>query len=140
VKIADMNRDGIQDLLVPAGDLRILQGRGDGTFLHKRSYSLDQDCLSLAVADFNRDGRMDVVAANFRGNELAVYQGRGKGRLRRPVPLPVGRMTRGLTAADVNGDGTPDLVASAVSPSNVNLGHELIVLLTEPKRGSPEKR
>src|SRR4051812_48673769 len=66
---------------------------------------------SLAVADFNRDGRDDVAVFDARG-AVAVSLGNGDGTFRPASTL------KGLTGdpvridtGDVNGDGKPDVTA-----------------------------
>jgi Bacterial Ig-like domain (group 3)/FG-GAP-like repeat len=82
VKIADVNRDGHPDLLVSScfsstgcinrfhqirgkGELAVLLGNGDGTFQTAQTYySGSLDSSSVAVAELNGDGKLDVVLAN----------------------------------------------------------------------------
>jgi hypothetical protein len=75
------------------------------------------------VADFNRDGKLDVVVADcsvYTGSScglVGVMLGNGDGSLR-PVKTynsgAVGAWS--ITTADVNGDGNPDLVVGNLCP------------------------
>ena len=80
VAIADVNGDGKLDLLVtnyaaclngsicPNGSINVLLGKGDGTFQRALSYNSGaSDTTSVAVADLNRDGKPDLVVANYFG-------------------------------------------------------------------------
>ena len=135
VSVADMNRDGILDLVVPTlwgygltGDLLILLGAGDGTFIQYASYPLDTWCIHAAVADFNGDRRLDVLTASFHSTAVRLFYGTGLGTLEGFETLELGTNTRDVTVADFNGDGNPDFAASVGldaqnphAPSSTNL-------------------
>jgi hypothetical protein len=75
VAIGDFNGDGKVDLAVSnencpsspcgPGSLSILLGKGDGTFQPAVEYSTGGEApYSVVVADFNRDGKLDLAVAN----------------------------------------------------------------------------
>ena len=112
--IADMNRDGITDLVVGqptmgGGLIRILLGTGDGTF-NAQASSLVSGVKDLETADVNRDGIPDVIVV---GGELNVVYGNGDGTLTVATPAPVGTSTlQSVCVADIDRDGYTDLAAS----------------------------
>ena len=68
VKVADMNDDGLLDLILAnrdGGQNKILLGRGHLQFGSAISFgSGKDDTRGLAVVDMNGDGRPDIVTAN----------------------------------------------------------------------------
>jgi FG-GAP-like repeat/IPT/TIG domain len=75
----DFNGDGKPDLILdidedgPFDYLSILLGNGDGTFTQSdASFSMAEDPITLAVGDFNNDGRLDLASASQPYNYLSV--------------------------------------------------------------------
>ncbi len=89
VAVADVNGDGKPDLLVANtntgadGTLGVLLGNGDGTFQPVVTYDSGSygavGPQSIAVADFNGDGKPDLAVANFAYGVVGVL-------LHRPTP------------------------------------------------------
>ncbi len=114
----DFNNDGIVDLVVnDLSGLSILLGNADGTFQPRTSISA-QHVFSLAVADFNSDGFLDVVVD---GDGVSIYLGHGDGTFAAPQSVPPPGLSGGATVGDFNGDGIPDL-AIAVNGIDIALG------------------
>lgn len=123
VDVADFNRDGIQDIVVPLGNGYgnvVMLGNGDGTFRVFTRY-IDEAVSSPnsdAVADFNGDGFLDIargMADGLRGL-IHVLHGNGDGTFqpiaRYAVPSTLTNQGGGwLIAADLNGDTKPDIAA-----------------------------
>ena len=135
VAIADVNQDGILDLVVAnlctdstctASNVGVLLGNGDGTFQAAVGY--DSGGLyadSVVVADLG-NGTVDIVVANCGANSnancvsasgnVAVLIGNGDGTFQAAVPYNLsggGFGSTSVAVADVNGDGNPDLVVAA---------------------------
>jgi FG-GAP-like repeat/FG-GAP repeat len=129
--VADMNGDGIQDLVTADGQfdnnsVAVLTGVGDGTFGPARVFTAGgQSPVAVAVADFNSDGRPDVVTADSKGDTgtIALYRGNGDGTLQAAPALVVPGGAGQIAAADVNGDGIPDLAVSSSGHVTVFLGN-----------------
>jgi len=67
---------------------------------------------ALAVADLDRDGRLDVVTANSLAGTVTVLPGEGSGSFADEVSTVVGGGPYTLAVADVNGDGKPDILTA----------------------------
>jgi FG-GAP-like repeat/Abnormal spindle-like microcephaly-assoc'd, ASPM-SPD-2-Hydin len=68
---------------------------------------------SVAVGDFNRDGKPDLaVAAYFQSDQVAVFLGNGDGTFQMPMGYAAGVAPYSIVAADLNRDGNLDLVVA----------------------------
>jgi len=115
VAVADINADGIPDLVVassafltahPAKNIAVLLGKGDGTFQTAVKYG--GGGYSIAVGDFNDDGQLDLAVANY--SSLSLLLGNGNGTFEAPVEFGAGAGLSALVAVDFNHDGKLDLV------------------------------
>lgn len=115
----DLNGDGHLDLAVAAGvggggpnvagTVSILLNKGDGTFQAHRDFG-GMTAVSVAAADFNDDGHLDVAIPNRDFNVVNILLGDGKGAF--GSMLDVGTQVvppTQVVAGDFNGDGKLDL-------------------------------
>jgi FG-GAP-like repeat len=127
VAAGDLNGDGKLDLIVgtlkesgTSGGVAILLGNGDGTFQAAVDYPLGNSQVgALTIGDFNRDGKLDVVAVGnclFCGREAVrqvfVLLGNGDGTLQAPLQYDAGPGANGVVSGDFNGDGTQDFAVT----------------------------
>lgn len=119
--LGDLNGDGVPDLVVDNGRLKVLLGHGDGTFTAGDG-SYPAVGRGLALHDLDGDGKLDAVTDGSDGwnaGMVAVLRGRGDGTFGKAVDYPVDARPyntgewdgRGqVVVADLDGDGVPDLV------------------------------
>ncbi len=143
LQAADLNNDGKPDLVVAnAGDPNanpefkdnsvgvILNVSSGGSLNFGITNSLTSNCygtFSVAVADFDLNGKMDIAAVNYGAQAalaptafVSVYMGNGNGTFNVGSPatydtqtnLPGGQY---VAAGDFDGNGTPDLVVAHAS-------------------------
>jgi hypothetical protein len=129
-RIADMNGDGHPDIVHGAqrkvsGGPVIFLGDGKGSWARwkeARFPDLPYDYGDVEVADFNRDGHLDLaVAVHYKG--ILVLDGDGHGGFSNASEglgfekdAGHGFSSRAIRAIDWNGDGLPDLVAVSEGP------------------------
>jgi hypothetical protein len=85
--VGDFNGDGITDLLVDdedTGQLTVLLGKGDGTFAVGQSMPFSTQ--SIATADFNGDGKIDLALSG--GAQTTILLGNGDGTFTAPLNQP----------------------------------------------------
>lgn len=121
VLTADFNGDGNPDLVfLQVFRITVELGNGDGTFrppIHT-PVTATPYLSSMAVGDFNGDGKVDVavVGSNAEGSFLETYLGNGDGTFSPPVASPEASSAIGnfpLTG-DVNHDGNLDLIGFGI--------------------------
>jgi len=93
IAAADLNGDGFMDVMTAnyggtgaSGTVSWLLGNGDGTFQGMQNLSMaNAKFNSVAAADFNKDGIMDIIATDYRmagsgGNEggVVIFKGTGQ--------------------------------------------------------------
>ena len=111
IRAADMNRDGVLDVVVasepftqPPG-IELYLGRGDGTF----TLSARREGTSgrLDVADVDRDGILDVAVAT--GQDILTLLGNGTGGWKASHSFAGAQPYFGVALGDVTSDGILDL-------------------------------
>jgi hypothetical protein len=79
---------------------------------------------SVAVGDFNGDGRLDLAVANAdsaNGNTVSILLGRSDGTFAPKVDYATGAAPYAVIAADFNGDGKLDLAVAEPNNNTVSI-------------------
>jgi enediyne biosynthesis protein E4 len=144
VAVGDFDNDGYDDLFVTAlGQSRLYRNRGDGTFTDLTQKAglggISEFSTSAAWVDYDRDGRLDLVVANYvqwspetdlyctldgtsksyctpesyKGSSVRLWHNRGDGTFedvtRKAGLYDPTSKTLGVVVLDYDNDGWPDL-------------------------------
>jgi VCBS repeat protein/FG-GAP repeat protein len=109
---ADFNGDGAPDLayVSNAAEVVVLLNNGAGMFTPLTPIKLAATAISLAAADLNGDGILDLLAAG--AGIGTVLRGSGNGAFREAGQYVLAYESTALAIADFNGDGIPDVAAT----------------------------
>ena len=138
-KVADLNGDGHLDLVqvgwvagqAGSGFMAVSLGNGDGTFRPTSEFnaaSSPGSYIGLAVADFNGDKKMDILAFDWGvtynlaswssiPSTLVFYAGNGDGTFQAPLLTTTWNFVAGGVNADFAGNGQQDLLIVSIPAS-----------------------
>ena len=137
IAAGDFNHDGRPDLAVghpKTGQVTILLNDGGGRFhaAPGSPFPCGEQPNDFAVADFNRDGNLDLAVVNTQTPFISIFLGDGRGGFHPAPGSPVRTASHphphGVAAADFSGHGVIDLMTDS-------WGHDQIELLNGDGRG-----
>src|SRR5437588_10729819 len=118
-----MINDGRDDIVTANGtSISVLLGNGGGLFQNPLITSVT-NATSLAIGDFNHDGKNDIAAVGNNTNTVVILLGHGDGTFTNKAIYDVGAQAQSVAVGDFNGDGTNDLVVAAGTNVTVLLGN-----------------
>jgi len=126
VKLADVNKDGILDLLfvssrdpndpndtAPSRFVCWL-GKGDGTFdkSTQKRYATDGNPRGLLLYDLDKDGDSEAVTVHPGGGSFVVFGAKDNGSFVRVKTIRIGKTSKSLFTWDINNDSFSDLIST----------------------------
>jgi FG-GAP-like repeat len=118
LRARDLDGDGRCDIVAPSyglGVITVLMGDGRGSFRAKPPIAAGPAPFAVAIADLNRDGKLDVAMNNYSGqitdpsdDALTFLLGDGRGGFRLGPRIATGRGPFDVSAGDIDGDGYAD--------------------------------
>ncbi|HZJ65101.1 MAG TPA: VCBS repeat-containing protein [Kofleriaceae bacterium] len=86
------------------------------------SYPSGDKTYVMFSSDINRDGHVDIIAANEQGSSISVFLNNGNGVFQlAATPFPTGAYPTGGAIADFNHDGMPDVVTADYHGNSVSV-------------------
>jgi hypothetical protein len=124
---ADFNKDGNLDLATangcgaPAcgapGNVSVLLGNGNGTFLTHVDYPVGNFAYSLVAGNFRSGGNVDLAVTGLDSGDLFFLLGKADGTFPTHTKIATNGRPVGVAAGDFNRDGKMDLVVGGDIPA-----------------------
>jgi alpha-tubulin suppressor-like RCC1 family protein len=92
-----------------------------GLFAAKVDYATGTQPLSVAVGDFNGDGKQDLATANNNDDTLSVLLGDGSGGFAAKTDFTTGARPHSVAVGDFDGDGKRDLATANYIGNSVSI-------------------
>lgn len=139
--VGDFNNDGIPDLAVTSRSsdpMTVLLGKGDGMFTAASASpaASSGSPYSIAMGDFNGDGKLDLAVADLYNDTASILLGHGDGTFGAASTIHSGSNGSSIATADFDGDGNLDLAVGLGGASGVGDTASSTGLLTTMNRES----
>jgi len=131
VAVADLNRDGIPDLVVAnqgSNNVSVLLGNGQGVFQQAINFDTGISPTGVIITDINGDGKLDIaalVSANLSlstPGAVSMLLGNGNGTFQAPIVLTLTPDQTPFTLTDISGDKKADLIVNLTDSAGNPIG------------------
>ena len=125
--LGDLDADGELDLVVSQfGDafgqfLVLFPGLGNGLLGAYSTIQVGYDPFDVELADFDGDGRLDLVTASNYAAQVVLVRGSDMRRRPDETRYGAGDFPRGLASGDFDGDGRLDLAVANAGSNDVTV-------------------
>ena len=122
---SDFNNDNKPDIVVINGSgASVLLGNGDGSLKPPVSYGSSDFATSVAVGDFDADGKIDLAVSSYgfgSNGVVSIMLGKGDGTFFPSVNYSSAPSPFSIVKGDFNGDSKLDLATANIQVDSVSI-------------------
>ena len=130
VKAADINNDGLLDLVVANPTFSIvyvfknISTVGTINFATPISFGTGAEPRKLTIADIDNDGKIDIISSNQSGNSISILRNTNAGpniTFAAKIDFATAATPEGLSVGDLDNDGKIDILITCSGSSAVSV-------------------
>ena len=91
------------------------------SFAAATNFAAGSNPFSVAVGDFDGDGKQDLALADLTSNDVSILLGNGDGTFSAPTNFAAGTAPESAAVGDFNGDGKQDLAVANAFSNDVSI-------------------